>query len=224
MLAASGRPREDRHEGRASSPGARPSQDGRDEVDARQQTCPGRRSAATTGSSRRPRPGCRPARTRGDRQASRCGANSPTPSEILMSRAPAAVSQKTERVHHRKRPTSRPHRSAAVPRKFIKPTTNGMAMKKIMIVPCAEKDLVVVLGRQEACATAGGQRLLRAHHDRVAEAAQQHHQGQQDVHDAHALVVHRGQPLDPQPFPSSEPGQKAEHERGSRSAGPRTSP
>ena len=38
------------------------------------------------------------------------------------------------------------------------------------------EDLVVVLGRQIALRPEG-ERLLRAHHDRVGEAAQQHHHG-----------------------------------------------
>ena len=42
------------------------------------------------------------------------------------------------------------------------------------------------------------QRLLRAHHDRVGEAAQQHHQREQRIHDADALVVDAGDPLAPQ--------------------------
>ena len=57
--------------------------------------------------------------------------------------------------------------------------------------------LVVVLGWKIALRVKG-ERLLRAHHDGVDEAAQQHQQSQQDVHDANALVIDAGDPLIPQ--------------------------
>jgi len=45
---------------------------------------------------------------------------------------------------------------------FINPVMNGMAMKKIMIVPCELKILVEMLGRQVA-AVVQRHRLLGAH-------------------------------------------------------------
>jgi ribosomal protein S8E len=60
------------------------------------------------------------------------------------------------------------------------------------------ENLVVVLGRQIALRAARGNGLLRAHHDAVAEAAQQHDEPEDDVHDADALVVDRRKPLVPQ--------------------------
>jgi hypothetical protein len=41
------------------------------------------------------------------------------------------------------------------------------------------------------------QRLLRAHHQCIDEAAQQHHQCQQAIHDADALVIDARDPLAP---------------------------
>ncbi len=60
------------------------------------------------------------------------------------------------------------------------------------------EDLVEMLRRQIALRTAGRDRLLRSHHDRIGEAAQQHEHRQNDVHDADALVVDRGDPLAPE--------------------------
>jgi hypothetical protein len=60
------------------------------------------------------------------------------------------------------------------------------------------ENLVVVLGRQITLPGAGGQRLLRTHHDGVGEAAQQHHQRQDAIHHADALVIDGSQPLAPQ--------------------------
>ena len=62
-----------------------------------------------------------------------------------------------------------------------------------------------------------GQRLLRAHHDGVGEAAQQHHQRQQRVHDADPLVVDAGDPFAPQIGKMSlheNPGQDPEDGEG----------
>ena len=59
------------------------------------------------------------------------------------------------------------------------------------------EDLVIVLRRQEA-PRMEAQRLLRANHDRVDEAADQHQQAEKAVHDADPLVVDAGDPLPPQ--------------------------
>jgi hypothetical protein len=72
------------------------------------------------------------------------------------------------------------------------------------------EDLVVVVRRQEAGVVTEGHRLLGAHHQRVGEAAQQHHQAQHDVHDADLLVVDAGDPVVPQRAPQLEVGDRAE--------------
>ena len=68
------------------------------------------------------------------------------------------------------------------------------------------EDLVVMLGRQIALRRADRERLLRAHHDRIGEAADQHHQGKHDVHDADALVVGGRDLFVPQVRPCPDPG------------------
>ena len=52
-----------------------------------------------------------------------------------------------------------------------------------------------------------------AHHDRVGEAAQQHDQAEDHVHDADLLVVDAGEPLAPEVAPEPELGERA---RGAR--------
>ena len=64
-------------------------------------------------------------------------ANSPTKSEIFTSSAPVAVSQKPTEFNVGKATSRAPSCNGTA--KFIRPITNGMATKKIMIVPCAEK-------------------------------------------------------------------------------------
>ena len=64
-------------------------------------------------------------------------ANSPITSDMLTSSAPLAVSQKPTELSVGKAP-SRTH-SCSGSTKFISPMMKGMAPKKIMIVPCAEK-------------------------------------------------------------------------------------
>ena len=60
------------------------------------------------------------------------------------------------------------------------------------------KYLVVMLGRQVALRSAGRKCELHAHHDRVRKAAHQHHQRNNDVHHADALVVDARDPLMPE--------------------------
>ena len=60
-----------------------------------------------------------------------------------------------------------------------------------------------MFGRQISLCAAGCDRLLRAHHDRVAEAAQQHDERQYAIHDADAFMVDRGEPFTPQIEPRS---------------------
>ena len=64
-------------------------------------------------------------------------ANSPTTSEMLTSSAPVAVSQKLVEFSVGKATSRTPSCSGTT--KFMMPMTIGMAAKKIMIVPCAEK-------------------------------------------------------------------------------------
>ena len=51
-----------------------------------------------------------------------------------------------------------------------------------------------------------------AHHDGVGEAAQQHDDAEDHVHDADALVVDAGEPLAPEIAPQPEVGDGAEHD------------
>jgi len=60
--------------------------------------------------------------------------------------------------------------------KFIRPMTNGMATKKIMMVPWAEKIWVVVFGRQIAGKRGKARACCEAHHQGVDEASDQHDQ------------------------------------------------
>ncbi len=76
------------------------------------------------------------------------------------------------------------------------------------------EDLVEVLRHQIAMAAGRGQRLLAAHQERIGEAAQQHDERQDDVHDTDLLVVDRGQPFRVQVLPLLEPGDQAEREDG----------
>jgi hypothetical protein len=61
-----------------------------------------------------------------------------------------------------------------------------------------------------------GEGLLQPHHDRIGEAAQQHHHREQDVHDPDPLVIDAGDPLPPkvgEPSLQGNPGEDAyEHE------------
>src|SRR5690606_37172792 len=70
------------------------------------------------------------------------------------------------------------------------------------------EDLVVMVRRQDAGGVARGHGQLGAHHDGVGEAAQQHDQGHDDVHDADALVVDAGQPFGPQVLPFAVVGDR----------------
>jgi hypothetical protein len=78
---------------------------------------------------------------------------------------------------------------------------NGMAMKMIMI------------RWQEAGRTGSCHGLLRTHHDRVGKPAQQHDEGDGNVHDADFLVVDRREPLGPQVRPFLVVGDQTEHHR-----------
>ena len=64
-------------------------------------------------------------------------ANSPTTSDTLTKSTPAADSQKLTELSTGKATSRTPSCSGKT--KFMSPMTNGMATKKIMMVPCAEK-------------------------------------------------------------------------------------
>ena len=64
-------------------------------------------------------------------------ANSPTNSEVMVSTAPATVSHRLRLLRNGKATSRAPICSGMT--KLIKPTTSGMATKKIMIVPWAVK-------------------------------------------------------------------------------------
>ena len=72
------------------------------------------------------------------------------------------------------------------------------------------EDLVVVVRGQVAFGAVEGPGLLDAHHDRVGEAAQQHDQAEDHVHDADALVVDGGEPLVPEVAPEAEVRERGE--------------
>jgi len=78
------------------------------------------------------------------------------------------------------------------------------------------------MGRQIAGGVVAGDGLLHAHHDRVGETAQQHDDREDDVHDANALVIDRGDPLAPQVAPLArdrdrgEEGEAEERHDGAR--------
>ncbi len=63
--------------------------------------------------------------------------NSPTTSEMLTSSAPVAVSQNETELSVGKATSRTPSWSGMA--KFISPMRKGMATKKIISVPCAEK-------------------------------------------------------------------------------------
>ncbi len=73
------------------------------------------------------------------------------------------------------------------------------------------ENLVVVLRRQIPPRVARRERQLRAHHDRVGKAADQHDQPEHEVHDADPLVVDAGQPLAPQIGPPALPGDQGQN-------------
>ena len=74
------------------------------------------------------------------------------------------------------------------------------------------KHLVIVFRRQKAVVGPERHRLLRAHHDGIGKAAQQHHQTKDDVHDADFLVVDAGEPFVPQIAPQAVVGDDS-HQR-----------
>jgi len=82
--------------------------------------------------------------------------------------------------------------------------------------------LIVVVRVEIALRAAEGHRLLNAHHDGIGEATYQHHNAEDHVHDADALVVDAGEPLAPQiaPEPVAADGaddqQPAQHDHCER--------
>lgn len=64
-------------------------------------------------------------------------ANSPTPNEIIINAAPTTKIQKLKALRNGNAMSRAPICSGTM--MFIRPTTNGVATKKIMITPCAVK-------------------------------------------------------------------------------------
>src|SRR3546814_7650003 len=73
------------------------------------------------------------------------------------------------------------------------------------------EDLVVMIGGQIALVRPEGDRLLRAHHQRVGKAAQQHDDPEHHIHDTDLLVIDAGDPVAPQDTPPAIPGDQTEH-------------
>ena len=74
------------------------------------------------------------------------------------------------------------------------------------------EDLIEVVSGQITFGAVEGDGLLRAHHDGVGEAAQQHDKAKDDVHDADALMVDAREPLVPEIAPQLEVRDGAEHD------------
>ena len=135
-------------------------------------------------------------------------ANSPTNSDIMTSPAPQAVIQKLKLLRNGKA-TSRAPICSGID-EVHEPRDERHRHEEDHDDAVGGEDLVVVVRRQVAHGVAEGDRLLRAHHDGVGEAAQQHHQSQNDVHDADLLVVDAGDPVAPQRAPGPEVGERGD--------------
>ncbi|MNV07983.1 hypothetical protein D3C71_984380 [compost metagenome] len=81
------------------------------------------------------------------------------------------------------------------------------------------EDLVIVVRRQVAHVVAKGHGLLQAHHHGVGKAAQQHHEAEDHVHDADALVVDAADPVAPQRAPQAEFGDGGHHGQATQHGG-----
>ena len=73
------------------------------------------------------------------------------------------------------------------------------------------EDLIEMVRREVALVRTERDGFLRQHHDRVGEAAQQHDDRQNAVHDADPLVIDAGEPLVPEIAPFAEIRHRAEH-------------
>ncbi|MNU60531.1 hypothetical protein D3C71_497250 [compost metagenome] len=81
----------------------------------------------------------------------------------------------------------------------------------------SREDLVVVVRRQIAFRSVKRDSLLDTHHDGVGEAAQQHDDRQDDVHDTDLLVIDTGDPVVPQRTPPLHVGdERAEGDAAQR--------
>jgi hypothetical protein len=72
--------------------------------------------------------------------------------------------------------------------------------------------LIEVVRVEVAVRAVEGQGLLRADHERVGKAAQEHDKAQHHVHDADLLVIDAGEPLLPEIAPELEIGERG-HQR-----------
>ena len=135
-------------------------------------------------------------------------ANSPTNSDTITSPAPQAVIQKLKLLRNGKA-TSRAPICSGID-EVHEPGDERHRDEEDHDDAVRGEDLVVVVRRQVARRLAEGDGLLSAHHDGVGEAAQQHHQAQDHVHDADLLVVDAGDPVAPQRAPQPEVGERAD--------------
>src|SRR5215204_371810 len=67
-----------------------------------------------------------------------------------------------------------------------------------------------MMRREVAFGWAEGEGLLQKHHDRIGEAAQQHDDRQNNVHDADFLVIDAREPFPPEITPLAIVGDRAE--------------
>ncbi len=71
------------------------------------------------------------------------------------------------------------------------------------------EELAKMVGRKVTGAIVGGQ-LLRTHHGGFDDRAQEHDNGQYDVHDADLLVIDTGEPVCPERLPPLHDGEQYE--------------
>jgi hypothetical protein len=116
-------------------------------------------------------------------------------SERLTKRAPVAVSQKLVRVQCRESDIA--HAELQRHDKVHQADHQRHGGEKDHDRAVRREDLIEMLRRQIASGVKGD-RLLRAHHQRIDKAAQQHQQREQQVHDPDAFVIDAGDPLVPQ--------------------------
>ena len=131
---------------------------------------------------------------------------------------PDAVSHKLTEFNVGKATSRMPSCSGTA--KFIKPDHERHRHEEDHDGAVRREDLIEMLRRQIALRAAGGDCLLRAHHDRVGEAAQHHDQRQHAIHHADALMIDRCEPLPPQIRPISlqcDP-RKNQHDRQDHSS------
>ena len=134
--------------------------------------------------------------------------NSPTTSERLTRSTPVAVSQKLTEFRVGKGDVA--HAELQRHDEVHQPDHERHGDEEDHDRAVGGEDLVVMLRRQVALDW-NANACCDAHHDRVDEAAQQHHRGERDVHDADALMVDAGDPFAPQIRDPALDGDEGEH-------------